>query len=91
MLEGITQAAALGFTHALTMDSDGQHPAALSSAFMAASQAAPAAMVLGKPVFGPKPALRVNGRKVERLGIWKPCGWASAIRCTASAFIPSRR
>jgi hypothetical protein len=66
VLEGITLAAATGFTHALTMDSDGQHPADLIPAFMAASQADPAAMVLGKPVFGPEaPALRVNGRKVS--------------------------
>jgi hypothetical protein len=71
VLAGITQAAALGYTHALTMDSDGQHPADLIPAFMAASQADPAAMVLGKPVFGPEaPALRVNGRKVSN-------GWAN--------------
>jgi glycosyltransferase involved in cell wall biosynthesis len=70
VLEGITQAAALGYTHALTMDSDGQHPAELIPAFMAASHAEPAKMVLGKPVFGPEaPALRVNGRKVSN-------GWA---------------
>ncbi|HXE37574.1 MAG TPA: glycosyltransferase family 2 protein, partial [Azonexus sp.] len=50
VLEGITRAAAAGFTHALTMDSDGQHPADLIPAFMAASQGQPAAMVLGKPV-----------------------------------------
>jgi glycosyltransferase involved in cell wall biosynthesis len=71
VLAGITQAAALGFTHALTMDSDGQHPADLIPAFMAASMADPPAMVLGKPVFGPEaPALRVNGRKVSN-------GWAN--------------
>ena len=71
VLEGITQAAALGYTHALTMDSDGQHPAGLIPAFMAASQAEPQKMVLGKPVFGPEaPALRVNGRKVSN-------GWAN--------------
>jgi glycosyltransferase involved in cell wall biosynthesis len=71
VLEGITQAAALGYTHALTMDSDGQHPAELIPAFMAASEAAPEKMVLGKPVFGPEaPALRVNGRKVSN-------GWAN--------------
>jgi len=71
VLEGITRAAAAGYTHALTMDSDGQHPADLIPAFMAASQADPAAMVLGKPVFGPEaPALRVNGRKVSN-------GWAN--------------
>ena len=66
VLEGITLAAAEGYTHALTMDSDGQHPAALISDFMAASQAEPAAMVLGRPVFdADAPALRVNGRKVS--------------------------
>lgn len=71
VLEGIEQAAREGFTHALTMDSDGQHPADLIPAFMAASQATPGAMVLGKPVFGPEaPALRVNGRKVSN-------GWAN--------------
>jgi len=71
VLEGIDQAARAGFTHALTMDSDGQHPAHLIPAFMAASSQSPAAMVLGKPVFGPEaPALRVNGRKVSN-------GWAN--------------
>ena len=51
VLEGMQQAAAAGFSHVLTMDSDGQHPADLIPAFMAASQAAPQKMVLGKPVF----------------------------------------
>jgi hypothetical protein len=71
VLEGITQAAAVGFTHALTMDSDGQHPAELIPEFMAASAANPAAMVLGVPVFAADaPHLRVNGRKVSN-------GWAN--------------
>ena len=71
VLEGIAQAADQGFTHALTMDSDGQHPASLIPAFMASSQQQPRAMVLGKPVFdAAAPALRVNGRKVSN-------GWAN--------------
>ena len=71
VLAGLEAAAAAGFTHVLTMDADGQHPAALIPDFMTASQAAPAAMILGKPVFGPEaPALRVNGRKVSN-------GWAN--------------
>ena len=71
VLEGMQQAAAAGFSHVLTMDSDGQHPADLIPAFMAASQAAPQKMVLGKPVFAADaPALRVNGRKVSN-------GWAN--------------
>lgn len=71
VLAGISQAAEQGFTHALTMDSDGQHPADLIPAFMQASQASPQKMVLGKPVFdADAPALRVNGRKVSN-------GWAN--------------
>lgn len=71
VLAGLERAEAAGFTHVLTMDSDGQHPADLIPAFMAASQANPAAMVLGKPVFAADaPALRVNGRKVSN-------GWAN--------------
>jgi glycosyltransferase involved in cell wall biosynthesis len=71
VLVGIRQAAAAGFTHVLTMDADGQHPSALIPDFMAASQATPAGMVLGRPVFGPDaPALRVKGRKVSN-------GWAN--------------
>jgi glycosyltransferase involved in cell wall biosynthesis len=71
VLEGISRAAQAGFTHALTMDSDGQHPANLIPRFMATSQAQRGSMVLGKPVFGPEaPALRVNGRKVSN-------GWAN--------------
>ena len=70
VLHGITLAAQAGFTHALTMDSDGQHPEALIPDFMAASLAAPDAMVLGKPVFGAEaPWVRVMGRKLSN-------GWA---------------
>ncbi|MEO7391174.1 MAG: glycosyltransferase family 2 protein [Ramlibacter sp.] len=70
VLHGLDLAAAQGFTHVLTMDSDGQHPAELIPSFMAASAAQPAAMVLGVPVFAADaPRLRVNGRKVSN-------GWA---------------
>jgi glycosyltransferase involved in cell wall biosynthesis len=66
VLHGLQAAAALGFTHALTMDADGQHPAGSIPAFMAASQAQPEAMVLGVPVFcAEAPALRVRGRRVS--------------------------
>lgn len=66
VLAGISAAAQQGFTHALTMDSDGQHPAAMIPEFMRISQQEPAAMVLGKPVFdADAPRLRVNGRKVS--------------------------
>jgi hypothetical protein len=48
------------------MDSDGQHPADLIPVFMAASLAAPEAMILGDPVFGSDaPRLRVQGRRLS--------------------------
>ncbi len=66
VLHGMQAALAAGFTHALTMDSDGQHPAALIPAFMAASQRATHALVLGKPVFDASaPLLRVRGRRIS--------------------------
>lgn len=66
VLHGLRAAAAAGFTHALTMDADGQHPADRIPAFVAASREKPDAMVLGLPVFGPDaPALRVKGRRVS--------------------------
>ena len=71
VLHSLDAAAAAGYTHALTMDSDGQHPADLIPSFMAASQQNPAAMILGKPVFdADAPALRVQGRKISN-------GWAN--------------
>ncbi|MBN9371327.1 glycosyltransferase family 2 protein [Hydrogenophaga sp. YM1] len=66
VLAGLQAAALSGFTHALTMDADGQHPAELIPRFMATSVSRPEAMVLGKPVFGPEaPALRVQGRRIS--------------------------
>jgi glycosyltransferase involved in cell wall biosynthesis len=66
VLAGLLAAQAEGFTHALACDADGQHPAAEIPAFMAASMAAPKAMILGVPVFdAAAPALRVKGRRVS--------------------------
>jgi len=66
VLHGLREAQARGFTHALTMDADGQHPADLIPTFMSASERAPAAVILGNPVFGPEaPRERVLGRKIS--------------------------
>ncbi len=66
VLHGFEAARAAGYTHALTMDSDGQHPADLIGAFMAASADRPDAMVLGRPVFDASaPLLRVRGRRIS--------------------------
>ncbi len=66
VLHGLDLASQQGYTHALTMDSDGQHPAELIPTFMATSTQSPKAMVLGLPVFDASaPALRVQGRKIS--------------------------
>ena len=66
VLAGLDEAAARGFTHVLTMDSDGQHPAELIGNFMAASAARPACMVLGRPLFDESaPRIRVLGRQLS--------------------------
>jgi len=66
VLHALEAARQAGFTHALTMDSDGQHPADLIPAFMAASTAQPGAMILGRPVFDASaPLLRVRGRRIS--------------------------
>ncbi len=71
IMHGLDLAAQQGYTHALTLDSDGQHPTELIPAFMATSLSEPDAMVLGIPLFAADaPALRVWGRKISN-------GWAN--------------
>lgn len=66
VLAGAAVARDRGFTHALVMDADGQHPAAGIAEFMAASQREPGAMVLGQPIFPPNiPPERLHGRKLS--------------------------
>ena len=66
ILHGLRQAEAEGFTHALTMDADGQHPAPLIPRFIAESRAHPDALILGRPIFDESaPRIRVLGRKLS--------------------------
>lgn len=66
VLHGLRAAVERGYTHVLTLDADGQHPAERIPAFMAASLAQPGALVLGRPVFDASaPRLRVVGRRIS--------------------------
>lgn len=66
VLHAAEKALAAGFTHALTMDSDGQHPPHLIEPFIRASEARPDAMILGRPVFdADAPLVRVRGRRIS--------------------------
>ncbi len=65
ILHGLREAHAVGFTHVLAMDADGQHPADRIREFMALSQAHPGAQILGKPIFDSNaPRERVHARKI---------------------------
>ena len=66
ILHGLRAAEAEGYTHAMTMDADGQHPTDKIREFMAASQANPDALILGQPLFDASaPRVRVHGRKLS--------------------------
>jgi glycosyltransferase involved in cell wall biosynthesis len=66
VLTAAEAALAAGFSHALVLDADGQHPEDRIADFMAASAAAPSALIIGQPIFGPEaPAVRLYGRKLS--------------------------
>lgn len=65
ILHGLREADAAGYTHVLTMDADGQHPAGEIQSFIAASRANPGAQILGVPIFDDKaPRERVHARRI---------------------------
>jgi glycosyltransferase involved in cell wall biosynthesis len=79
LLDGLTAASRAGYTHALTMDSDGQHPAECIGRFMSASAAAPEAMILGAPVFDASaPRIRLRGRRIANWWTSLETLWAGA-------------
>lgn len=56
-----------GFTHLLTMDADGQHPAESIPELLAAAEENPRAIIMGAPVFGEDaPKARLYGRKLTK-------------------------
>lgn len=66
ILHGLREAEAAGFTHAMAMDADGQHPTDRIREFMAVSATNPEALILGLPVFDASaPRVRVHGRKLS--------------------------
>lgn len=66
LLHGVETAAAEGFTHVLTVDADGQHPADQVPRFLQLAARHPQAALMGRPVFGPEaPQVRVQGRKLS--------------------------
>lgn len=68
---GLIEAKKGGFTHALVMDADGQHPSSEIDRFFGYAESEPRAMILGQPVFEKNvPIERLYGRK---LSVWMVC------------------
>lgn len=66
VLTGAQAALSAGFTHALVMDADGQHPEDRIVDFMTLSKEGPTALIAGQPVFGEEaPKVRLYGRKLS--------------------------
>lgn len=66
VLYGAAHALREGYRYGLTMDCDGQHPAASLPPMMHFSQKNPGCLVLGEPVFDASaPQLRLQGRKIS--------------------------
>jgi polyprenyl-phospho-N-acetylgalactosaminyl synthase len=66
--DGLREAWALGFTHALQIDADGQHDVSDLPRFLAAARAQPDALVLGHPLFDAgAPRGRVRGHRFCRI------------------------
>lgn len=54
-----------GFTHAVAMDADGQHPADAIPILIAAARDEPSALIMGRPIFGSDvPKARLYGRRL---------------------------
>lgn len=67
VLDGLAEAKARGFTHALQVDADAQHDLADLPRFVAAARAFPEALVLGSPRFGrDAPLNRMLARRLAR-------------------------
>ncbi len=71
MIAGFGEAARLGFTHVLQIDADGQHDTRDIPRFLQASQAAPADIINGAPVYDASvPKGRLYGRYLTHVWVW---------------------
>lgn len=71
MVEGLHRAHALGYTHALQIDADGQHQPADIPVFLARSAQQPLAVIAGCPLFDASvPRTRLIARYATHIWVW---------------------
>lgn len=74
VMTGLREAARLGFSHALQVDADGQHDLSGLDAFLAASRAAPLALICGYPQYDASvPKGRLYARYLTHVWVWINC------------------
>jgi glycosyltransferase involved in cell wall biosynthesis len=67
---GLRAAVALGYTHALQIDADGQHQLADVGRFVAEARTAPDSVICGQPIFGvDAPRSRIYGRRLTNFWV----------------------
>lgn len=71
LLTGFREAAALGFTHALQIDADGQHDVGDLPRFIEAARANPKALICGQAMYDASvPKSRKFGRYITHFWVW---------------------
>ncbi|HDZ8833971.1 TPA: glycosyltransferase family 2 protein [Aeromonas dhakensis] len=71
VMTGLRRAHALGFSHALQVDADGQHDLADLPALLAEADQHPAALVSGRPLYDDSvPKGRLYGRYITHVWVW---------------------
>lgn len=71
VIDGFRLAIDSGFSHAIQVDSDGQHKLEDVKRFLEASKKSPDALIVGQPLFDKSvPKKRLYGRQLTNLWIW---------------------
>ncbi|WP_347554531.1 glycosyltransferase [Robbsia sp. KACC 23696] len=71
VMAGLRAARDAGYSHALQIDADGQHDAGDVPRFVTAARAAPAAMIVGRPIYDETvPRARLYGRLLTNVWVW---------------------
>jgi glycosyltransferase involved in cell wall biosynthesis len=87
VIAGLRRALALGYTHALQVDADGQHDLHDVPRFLAAARAEPEAVICGRPLFDASiPKLRFLSRYITHALVWLQTLSLSAVRDSMCGF-----
>jgi len=87
VISGLREAQALGFTHVLQVDADGQHDLRDVPGFLEAARREPEAVICGRPVFDASiPRVRFLSRYITHALVWLQTLSLSAVRDSMCGF-----